>query len=71
MVLGRVGDGPPAEVPEPAEFIPPTPRVVTLPRPMVEPGARTARAPEPGRVLACARTRAYIFANMFSSSPQQ
>lgn len=51
VVLGRVGDGPPAEVPEPAEFIPPTPRVATLPRPMVEPGARTARAPEPGRVL--------------------
>ncbi|MGB1376392.1 MAG: protein phosphatase 2C domain-containing protein, partial [Miltoncostaeaceae bacterium] len=42
VVLGRVGDGPPAEVPEPAEFIPPTPRVATLPRPMVEPGARTA-----------------------------
>jgi protein phosphatase len=51
VVLGRVGDGPPAEVPEPAEFIPPTLRVATLPRPMVEPGARTARAPEPGRVL--------------------
>ncbi len=51
VVLGRVGDGPPAEVPEAAEFIPSTPRVATLPRPMVEPGARTARAPEPGRVL--------------------
>jgi PPM family protein phosphatase len=51
VVLARVGDGIPATVPPPAEFIPPVARMATLPRPMVEPGARTVRAPEPGRVL--------------------
>jgi PPM family protein phosphatase len=51
VVLARVGEGEPAPVPAAAEFVPSTPRVATLPRPMVEPGARTARAPEPGRVL--------------------
>jgi PPM family protein phosphatase len=51
VVLARVGEGDPAAVPGPVEFVPATPRVAVLPRPMVEPGARTARAPEPGRVL--------------------
>lgn len=51
VVLARVGQGDPAPVPAPVEFTPPTPRVATLPRPMVEPHARSARAPEPGRVL--------------------
>ena len=51
VVLARVGEGEAAAVPAPAEFVPSTPRVATLPRPMVEPGARSARAPEPGRVL--------------------
>ncbi len=51
VVLARVGEGQAAPVPEPAVFVPATPRVAILPRPMVEPGARTVRAPEPGRVL--------------------
>lgn len=51
VVLARVGEGDAAAVPAPLEFVPATPRVAVLPRPMVEPGARTARAPEPGRVL--------------------
>lgn len=51
VVLARVGTGTDAAVPEPLEFVPTTPRVAVLPRPTVEPGARTARAPEPGRVL--------------------
>ncbi len=51
VVLARVGEGDAAEVPAALEFVPSTPRVAVLPRPMVEPGARTARAPEPGRVL--------------------
>lgn len=51
VVLARVGEGEAATVPPAAEFVPSTPRVATLPRPMVEPGARSARAPEPGRVL--------------------
>ena len=51
VVLARVGTGTDATVPEPLEFVPATPRVAVLPRPTVEPGARTARAPEPGRVL--------------------
>ncbi len=51
VVLARIGHGADTAVPEPAEFVPATPRVATLPRPTVEPGARTSRAPEPGRVL--------------------
>jgi serine/threonine protein phosphatase PrpC len=51
VVLARVGEGEGAPVPPVTEFTPATPRVATLPRPMVEPGARSARAPEPGRVL--------------------
>jgi protein phosphatase len=51
VVLARVGEGPAAAVPAPLNYVPATPRVAVLPRPMVEPGARTARAPEPGRVL--------------------
>ena len=51
VVLARVGQGDAAAVPAALEFVPSTPRVAVLPRPMVEPGARTARAPEPGRVL--------------------
>ena len=51
VVLARVGTGEPAAVPAPVEFVPATPRVATLPRPMVEPNHRTGRAPEPGRVL--------------------
>ncbi len=51
VVLARLGEGDAATVPEPVGFVPATPRVATLPRPMVEPGARTARAPDPGRVL--------------------
>ncbi len=51
VVLARVGEGPAAAVPSPLSYVPTVPRVAILPRPMVEPGARTARAPEPGRVL--------------------
>lgn len=51
VVLARVGEGEGAPVPPPTDFTPATPRVATLPRPMVEPGARSARSPEPGRVL--------------------
>jgi len=51
VVLARVGEGDAAAVPAPLEFVPSTPRVAVLPRPMVGPGARTTRAPEPGRVL--------------------
>jgi len=51
VVLARVGEGDAAPVPPVTEFTPATPRVATLPRPTVEPGARSARAPEPGRVL--------------------
>lgn len=51
VVLARVGEGEAAAVPRPVTFVPSVPRVATLPRPMVEPGARTVRAPEPGRVL--------------------
>lgn len=51
VVLARVGEGEAAPVPPAAEFTPATPRVATLPRPTVEPGARSARSPEPGRVL--------------------
>ncbi len=51
VVLARVGIGATAAVPEPVEFVPSTPRMATLPRPMVEPAHRTGRAPDPGRVL--------------------
>ena len=51
VVLARVGEGPAAAVPAPLDYVPTVPRVAVLPRPMVEPSARTARAPEPGRVL--------------------
>lgn len=51
VVLARVGRGDAAPVPAPVEFTPATPRVATLPRPTVEPHARSARAPEPERVL--------------------
>jgi protein phosphatase len=65
VVLARVGTGAPAAVPAPVEFVPSTPRVATLPRPMVEPSHRTGRAPEPGRVLERvpgARSRVLIIA---------
>lgn len=51
VVLARVGTGTPAAVPPAIVFVPSTPRVATLPRPMVEPGHRTKQAPAPGRVL--------------------
>ena len=65
VVLARVGTGEPAAVPAPVEFVPSTPRIATLPRPMVEPNHRTGRAPEPGRVLERvpgARSKALIIA---------
>ncbi|MSO43701.1 MAG: serine/threonine-protein phosphatase [Thermoleophilia bacterium] len=51
VVLVRVGTGEAAAMPEPVVYVPPVPRVATLPRSMVEPGRRTQRAPEPERVL--------------------
>ena len=51
VVLARIGTGEPATVPEPVEFVPPTPRMATLPRPLVEPTHRTGRSPQPDRVL--------------------
>lgn len=57
VVLARAGKGTAAEVPSPVDYVPAVPRMATLPRPMVEPGARTARAPDPGRVLERVPTR--------------
>lgn len=51
VVLARIGTGDTAPVPEPVVIAPSTRRMTTLPRPMVEPSARTGRSPEPGRVL--------------------
>lgn len=51
VVLARIGTGQTASVPEPVVIEPSTRRMSTLPRPMVEPSARTGRSPEPGRVL--------------------